>query len=77
MKEYIAFGNYLCFRLFPCLSNKLTKLLMIIVVMLMEQLINMKQPECDPSPVITMLIIIIIIMVIFKCYFSGELIALS
>ena len=30
-----------------------------------------------PSKTITLLIVIIIIMVIFKCYFSGELITLS
>ena len=33
--------------------------------------------RCGKQHVIIIIIIIIIIMVIFKCYFSGELIALS
>ena len=33
--------------------------------------------EFDRQTILEVIIIIIIIMVIFKCYFSGELIALS
>ena len=75
MKTLVS-SSFLLFYGLEVLSSTTNTIMLNLRSLLSLRFSTLSLTTCDKSA-ITVLIIIIIIMVIFKCYFSGEFIALS